>query len=151
MTKKYLAVLISPLVTLLFWFLPSFLYSYYGRYKCELHSFCNFVNNEASPFLILLVVLSWPTLPISIPALFIRKEVHDIWFKWMMCVYMPIACIFVFWVASVSRDSGAGGFGPRINGLETVAAVLIVSVLFIVLSIALILAKSRGTSRKPAS
>lgn len=123
----------------LFWLLPNAVYSYYGDYGCEVHQICNMLSNQASPYLILLVMLSWPILIVSIPAYFMREEVQAFWFKWMMLRYMPIACLIVFCITQYPWPHGGGWAIPDITAAGyIIGSILALSIGFLLLSIGLL-------------
>lgn len=84
---------------------------------------------------------------VSIPTCLMREELHSYWFKWMMVRYMPVACILTFLMALAESGHGSG-WGPQVNGIGTVFAILFFSALFIVLSIILIVTKYASLKKK---
>ena len=127
-TKKSIAVIMG-LVALLYTVLSIFLRD------------SHFLGEAISPFFEGTAIYLF-TLFVSVPAYFLRKEIHDFWFKWMMCVYMPIACVVVFYVASHEKKHILA------NGAETVVTIGLASLLFFILSLALIIAKRDSLNRR---
>ena len=87
------------------------------------------------------------SLLISVPAYFMREEVHTYWFNRMVKIYLPIACGLVFLIALMESGQG-GGFGPSVGAYGTIITLLFSSIGFIVLSIIFISKKYNALKRK---
>ena len=137
--KKNVAIILG-LVPLAVYTTPDLLVSVYGGYdSCRSTNGCYSLFSFLASLTVVLLPLLFSLL-VSIPAYFMREEVHTYWFDRMVKIYLPIACVIVFLSTLPGRGQG-GGFGPSVGGIEILIAIGLTSIGFIVLSVILIAKK----------
>ena len=146
-TKKNIPIALGILPFLL-WLAPLIFFSVYGNYAsggCRDDNFCGASLGLIGLFALPLSPLLF-SLIISVPAYFMREEVHTYWFDRMVVLYLPIGCLLVFLSTLPSREYG-GGFGPSVGGIEILLTLLVVSIGFIFLSLVWISKKYAALKR----
>ena len=133
LTRKRTAIALG-LLGLLVWLPPIFFCVHPYALLCD--SSASFFGFTA-PYVPLLISL----LIISLIAYFFSEEVHSFWFKWMVKRYLPIATGLVF-LAYLSEDKAGGSFGPGLDISSAFVLTSLFSLIFIIISLILIVAKS---------
>ena len=146
LTKKSVPIIVS---------LPSILFMIlvYASSACyqdstKLYSYCeakfHIFNDVIFPVIAYLTVpmILFPALfLVSIFAYFTREEVHSFWFKWMVKWYLPITTALI--LLTYLGESGGGGSLGAVSGISgTFVLAVLFSLLFIIISLILIVAKS---------